>query len=102
MLERCRTFLKILLSAHADTWFAKLVVYGRLLTGVALIVGTFTGIAALLGGFTNWKLMLSSTASTNLVLFVISIGLILAWRVSGYFGAVGVPVPWIETPWGRP
>ncbi len=96
-----RWFLEILLNAHAYTWFAKLVAYGELLIGVALIAGAFTGIAAFLGGFMNWNFMMAGSASVNPVFFVISVGLILAWKVSGYIGADYLLLPWVGTPWGR-
>jgi thiosulfate dehydrogenase [quinone] large subunit len=96
-----RAFLEMLLNAHAYTWFAKVVAYGELLIGVALIVGAFTGIAAFLGGFMNWNFMMAGSASVNPVFFVISVGLILAWKVSGYIGADYLLLPWVGTPWGR-
>ena len=96
-----RSFLEILLNAQAYTWFAKVVAYGELLIGVALIAGAFTGIAAFLGGFMNWNFMMAGSASVNPVFFVISVGLILAWKVSGYIGADYLLLPWIGTPWGR-
>ena len=96
-----REFLQMLLSAHVYTWFAKLVAFGELLIGVALIAGAFTGIAALLGGFMNWNFMMAGSASVNPVFFAISVGLILAWKVSGYVGADYILLPWLGTPWGR-
>lgn len=96
-----RSFLQMLLNAHAYTWFAKLVAYGELLIGVALIAGAFTGIAAFMGGFMNWNFMMAGSASVNPVYFVVAVGLILAWKVSGYIGADYLLMPWIGTPWGR-
>lgn len=81
-----RSFLQVLIDAQAHTWFAKLVVYGELLVGVALILGVFTGIAALFGGFMNWNFMMAGSASVNPVYLVIAIALALAWKVSGYIG----------------
>lgn len=97
-----RSFLQALLEAEAYTWFAKLVAYGELLVGIALIVGAFTGIAAFFGALMNWNFMMAGSASTNPVLFVIAIGLILAWKVSGLVGADRVLLPWLGTPWNRP
>jgi len=94
-----RAFIQMLLDAQAYTWFSKLVVAGELLIGVALILGAFTGIAAFLGGFMNWNFMMAGSASVNPVFFVISVGLILAWKVSGYIGADYLLLPWIGTPW---
>ena len=94
-----RAFIQMLLDAQAYTWFSKLVVAGELLIGVALLLGAFTGIAAFLGGFMNWNFMMAGSASVNPMFFVISVGLILAWKVSGYIGADYLLLPWIGTPW---
>jgi thiosulfate dehydrogenase (quinone) large subunit len=94
-----RSFLQFLLDAQAYTWFAKVVAYGELLVGIALILGAFTGFAAFFGGFMNFNYMLAGTASTNPLLFVIAVGLILAWKVSGYIGADYFLLRWLGTPW---
>ncbi len=98
-----RAFIEALLKAEAYTWFAKVVAYGELLIGIALILGVFTGIAAFFGALMNWNFMLAGSASTNPVLFVIAIGLILAWKVAGYIGLDYFLLPWLGTPWkGEP
>lgn len=94
-----RSFLQMLLDAQAYTWFAKLVAYGELLVGIALVLGAFTGIAAFLAGFMNWNFMMAGSASVNPVYFVVAVGLILAWKVSGYLGADFVLLRWLGTPW---
>jgi len=96
-----RSFIQSLLDAHAYTWFAKLVAYGELLIGIALIIGAFTGIAAFFGALMNWNFMMAGAASTNPVLFVVALGLIMAWKVSGYIGADYFFLPWVGTPWAR-
>ncbi len=60
-----RAFLQMMLDAQAYTWFAKVVAYGEMLIGIALIIGAFTGIAAFFGGFMNWNFMMAGSASTN-------------------------------------
>ena len=97
--EWYRTFIQFLLDTQSYTWFAKLVAYGELLIGIALIVGAFTGIAALFGGFMNWNFMMAGSASTNPMLFIIAVGLILAWKVSGYVGADVYLLRFLGTPW---
>ena len=96
-----REFLQMMLNAQAYTWFAKLVAYGELLIGIALIIGAFTGIAAFFGAFMNWNYIMAGTASTNPLLLVIAIGLILAWKVAGYVGADYVLLATLGTPWSR-
>ncbi len=99
--EWYRGFLQLLLDAQTYTWFAKLVAYGELLVGIALIVGAFAGIAAFFGGLMNWNYIMAGSASSNGLLFAAEVLLILAWKVSGYFGADFFLLRWIGTPWGR-
>lgn len=94
-----RSFIQSLLDAQAYTWFAKLVAYGELLVGAALILGAFVGIAAFVGGFMNWNFMMAGTASTNPVLFTLAVLLVLAWKVAGHYGVDRVLLPAIGTPW---
>jgi thiosulfate dehydrogenase [quinone] large subunit len=94
-----RSFLQMMLNAQAYTWFAKLVSVGEFIVGVALILGAFTGIAAFFGGLMNWNFMMAGSASTNPLLFVAAVGLILAWKVSGTIGADFFLLRWIGTPW---
>jgi thiosulfate dehydrogenase (quinone) large subunit len=96
-----RSFLTFLLNTESYTWFAKLVVYGEILIGVALIVGAFVGIAAFFGAFMNWNFMMAGSASTNPMLFVAALGLIFAWKIAGYLGADFFLLRWLGTPWNR-
>ncbi len=94
-----RGFLQFMLDAQAYTWFAKVIAAGELLIGIGLILGAFTGIAAFFSGFMNWNFMMAGSASTNPMLFVIAVGLILAWKVSGMVGADFFLLRWLGTPW---
>ncbi len=94
-----RDFIQYLLNAESYTWFAKLVAYGELLIGVALVLGAFVGIAAFFGAFMNWNFMMAGTASTNPVLFLLAILLILAWKIAGYVGLDYYLLPVLGTPW---
>jgi thiosulfate dehydrogenase (quinone) large subunit len=96
-----RTFLQGLLDAQAYTWFAKLVAYGELLVGVALIIGAFVGIAAFFGAFMNFNFMLAGSASTNPVLFIAALVLIFAWKTAGFIGLDYFLLNILGTPWNR-
>ena len=91
-------FLKDIVLPHVNSW-SHLVTYGELLVGISLIIGLFTGIAAFIGLFMNLNYLLAGTVSTNPILFTISIGLILAWRVAGYIGLDRYLLPRLGTPW---
>ncbi len=97
--EWYRNFLQTMLDSQAYTWFAKLVVAGEFLIGIALILGLFTGIAAFFGGFMNWNFMMAGTASTNPVMFTLAILLILAWKTAGWWGLDRWALPLLGTPW---
>jgi thiosulfate dehydrogenase (quinone) large subunit len=97
--EWYRNFIQSMLDAGAYTWFAKVVVLGEILTGVALIVGAFVGVAALFGAFMNWNYIMAGSASTNGLLGLAAIVLILAWKVAGYYGADYFLLRWLGTPW---
>jgi thiosulfate dehydrogenase [quinone] large subunit len=96
-----RSFIQFLLDTQSYTWFAKLVAYGELLVGIALILGAFTGIAAFFGAMMNWNFMMAGSASSNPLLFIIAIGIVMAWKIAGYIGLDYFLLPWVGTPWGR-
>ena len=94
-----RDFINVLLQGHHETWFAVLVTYGELAIGIGLVLGALTGIAAFFGAFMNMSFLLAGSASTNPVMFTLAIGLILAWKVAGYYGIDRILLPILGTPW---
>lgn len=94
-----RSFLQFLIDSDAHTYMGPLIAYGELLIGIGLIVGAFTGIAAFFGALLNWNFMMAGSASSNPMLFVLAIGLILAWKVAGYIGADFFLLRFLGTPW---
>ena len=97
-----RDFLTVLLDGNQEVWFSYLVVFGEILVGIGLIVGALTGIAAFFGALMNMSFLLAGSASTNPVLFTAAIGLILAWRVAGWYGLDRWLLPLLGTPWRAP
>jgi len=96
-----RAFIQSLLDAGAYTWFAKVVAYGELLVGIALIIGLFVGIAAFFGGFMNWNFIMAGSASVNGLMFFATILVILAWKTAGYYGVDRYLLARLGTPWNR-
>lgn len=96
-----RSFLQFLLDHQSYIWFAKVISVGEFLVGLGLIVGLFVGIAAFFGGLMNFNFMLAGSASTNPVLFLIAVLLMLAWKVAGYWGLDRWALRWLGTPWQR-
>jgi thiosulfate dehydrogenase [quinone] large subunit len=94
-----RTFLQTLLDNHAYTWFAPLIAFGEMAVGLGLLVGLLTGFAAFFGAMMNMSFLLAGSASVNPVLFTLAIGLILAWKVAGYYGLDRYVLPMLGTPW---
>jgi thiosulfate dehydrogenase [quinone] large subunit len=97
--EWYRTFLQFLIDNHAQGWFAWIITFGEIAVGVGLILGALTGIAAFFGCFMNMSFMLAGSASTNPIMFTLAVGLILAWKVAGYYGLDRYLLPMLGTPW---
>lgn len=96
-----REFINLLLNGNAQGWFAWLIVFGEIAVGIGLIVGALTGFAAFFGALMNMSYLLAGSASTNPVLFTGAVGLMLAWRVAGYYGVDRYLLPMLGTPWRR-
>ncbi|MEK7284895.1 MAG: DoxX family protein [Chloroflexota bacterium] len=94
-----RGFLQFLLESETHVWFGKLIAVGETLIGVALIIGIFSGFAALIGAFMNMNFMLAGTASSNPVLLILAIGILMAWKVAGIIGVDRFLLPALGTPW---
>ncbi|HEY4523486.1 MAG TPA: DoxX family protein [Candidatus Paceibacterota bacterium] len=81
------------------TLFSYLVVFGEIAVGIALIVGIFTGIAAFFGTFMNLNFLFAGTVSTNPIMLLLQLFLILAWRTAGWIGLDRYILPALGTPW---
>lgn len=96
-----RGFLQFMLDNEAYVWFAKLIAGGEALVGLGLLLGVFTGIAALFGAFMNWNFMLAGSASTNPIMGILGIGLLVAWKTAGWWGLDRWLLPLVGAPWQR-
>ena len=94
-----REFINFLLNGGHYTWFAPLVTFGEILVGIGLIFGLLTGFAAFFGAFMNMSYLLAGTASTNPVMFALGVGVMMAWKVAGYYGVDRWLLPRLGTPW---
>lgn len=97
--EWYRDFLNFLISIDAQAWFGYLIVFGEIAVGLGLILGALSGIAAFFGITMNMSFLLAGSASTNPVLLIMGIGLMLAWRVCGYYGLDRYLLPALGVPW---
>jgi thiosulfate dehydrogenase (quinone) large subunit len=91
-------FLERMVLPNAGVW-SYLVVWGEILVGFALIVGLFTGIAAFFGSFMNINYLLAGTVSTNPIMLLMAVFIILAWRTAGWWGLDRWVLPALGTPW---
>jgi thiosulfate dehydrogenase [quinone] large subunit len=80
-------------------WFAKLVAVGEVAIGLRLIFGTLLGIAAFFGIVLNLNFMLAVTASTNPVLLMLALPLVVGYKVAGYYGLDRWVLAALGTPW---
>lgn len=94
-----RNFIQGMIDSGAYVWFAKIVAVGEVLVGLALILGILTGFAAFGGAMMNFNFMLAGTTSTNPVLFLLAVLIMLAWKVAGHWGADRWLLPALGTPW---
>ncbi|MFL5685484.1 MAG: DoxX family membrane protein [Chloroflexota bacterium] len=97
--EWYRDFINFLLAGHHETWFAPLIAFGEIAVGLGLLFGALTGLAAFFGAFMNMSFLLAGSASTNPIMFTLAVGLMLAWKVAGYYGLDRYLLPLLGTPW---
>jgi thiosulfate dehydrogenase [quinone] large subunit len=97
-----RGFIQLLIDNHAEAVMGKAIALGETAVGLGLILGAFVGIAAVSGAFMNLNFMLAGSASTNPVLLLLGILLVLAWKTAGYIGLDRFLLPLMGTPWRAP
>jgi len=97
--EWYRDFINLLLTNNAQGWFAWLITLGEIAVGLGLIFGCLTGIAAFFGALMNMSFLLAGSASVNPIMFFLAVGLMMAWKVAGYYGIDRWLLPILGTPW---
>jgi thiosulfate dehydrogenase [quinone] large subunit len=78
-----RSFLQFMIETNSAPSFSYVIVFGELAVGLGLILGAFVGLAAAGGLLLNGAFLLAGTTSTNPVLALLGILLIMAWRNAG-------------------
>jgi thiosulfate dehydrogenase [quinone] large subunit len=94
-----RGFLQTMIDTNSAGWFSYVIVFGELAVGLGLIVGAFVGLAAAGGLLLNLAFMLAGTTSTNPMLALLGVLLVLAWKNAGYIGLDYFMLPLLGTPW---
>ncbi len=94
-----RSFIQLLVDADAAAWFSWVVMLGEIAVGLGLLVGALTGVAAFFGALMNVSFLLAGSTASNPVLFTLAVGIMLAWRVAGYYGFDRYLLPKLGTPW---
>ena len=96
-----RSFIQFLVDSNAAGWFSYIIVGGEIAVGLGLILGAFVGLAAAGGLLMNMAFLLAGTTSTNPVMVLLGMLLILAWKNAGYIGLDRYLLPMLGTPWQR-
>ena len=76
-----------------------LIPLGETAVGLGLLFGALTGFAAFFGATMNMSFLLAGSASTNPVMFTLAVGVMLAWKVAGYYGLDRYLLPALGVPW---
>ena len=94
-----RGLLSWMMDNEMYRWFNWVIVIGEMAIGVGLILGALTGIAAFFGATLNMTFLLAGTVSSNPILLIITMFIILAWRVAGWIGIDRILLPKLGVPW---
>ena len=94
-----RSVIQFMLDNQWDTWFSQLIKYGEILVGIGLLLGGLTAIAAFFGLLMNFTFIYAGSASSNPTFIILSVLLIIGWRVAGWWGLDRFLLPRLGTPW---
>ena len=79
--------------------FSFFVTWGEVAVGLGILFGVLTGIAAGFGVLMNLNYLLAGTVSTNPILGMIGLFLVISWRVCGWIGLDRWLLPVLGLPW---
>ncbi|TMN22112.1 DoxX family protein [Lentibacillus cibarius] len=88
-------FLETVALPNAEL-FSFVVMWGEFLVGAALILGLFTNFAALMGITMNFAFLFSGTVSTNALMVLITVFLLVAGYNAGRFGLDRWVMPYLK------
>ncbi len=94
-----RGFIQFLIDNHWEGVMGKVIAFGETAVGLGLVFGAFVGIAAVSGAFMNLNFILAGSSSTNPVLLLMGVLLVLAWKTAGFIGLDRFLLPLVGTPW---
>ncbi len=96
-----RAFIQYMLDNGWYTWFADLVAWGEVLIGLGFLFGGLIGFAAFFALLMNFAFLFAGTTSSNPMLIMLEVVILLGWRVAGWWGVDRLLLPRIGTPWAR-
>lgn len=94
-----RAFIQFMLDNGWYTWFADLVAWGEVLIGLGFLFGGLIGFAAFFALLMNFAFLFAGTTSSNPMLIMLEVVVLLGWRVAGWWGVDRLLLPRLGTPW---
>lgn len=94
-----RAFIQYMLDNGWYTWFASVVAWGEVLIGLGFLFGGLIGFAAFFALLMNFAFLFAGTTSSNPMLIMLEVLILLGWRVAGWWGIDRLLLPRIGAPW---
>jgi thiosulfate dehydrogenase [quinone] large subunit len=94
-----RSFIQFMLDNNWHTWFADLIAWGEVLLGLGFLFGGLIGFAAFFALLMNFAFLFAGTTSSNPMLILLEVLVLLGWRVAGWWGVDRFLLPHLGTPW---
>jgi thiosulfate dehydrogenase [quinone] large subunit len=94
-----RSFIQFMLDNGWYAWFANLVAWGELFIGLGFLLGGLIGFAAFFALLMNFSFLFAGSTSSNPLLIMLEVVLLLGWRVAGWWGVDRYVLPRVGTPW---